>query len=199
MTLNTRKLIALFACVILAATAVILLPTVYTSMDSIAEYTAPERYMIDSDTRIDYQNNDQCAAYAAAYVLRCFGEDISGGELSADVGRVFGFVPPYSVAKLFKDRGYIAKAYHGDIDMLKQRLSEGDPVIVFIRVPHDTHYAVVTGYDEEYLYLADPMAENTNADGKGYNRRIGIEEFTDLWKTHTLLDNNVYITVNEKR
>ena len=195
MTLSIRKMIALFACVILAVTAVILLPEVYASKDTVTEISAPERYMIDSDNHIDYQSTDQCAAYAAAYVLRHFGESADGNELSADIGRVFGFVSPNSVAKLFKEKGYDAKACHGDIDTLKQRVSQGNPVIVFIRVPHDTHYAAVTGYDAENIYLADPMEENANADGTSYNRKVGITDFEALWKTRTLIPDNTYIII----
>ena len=80
---------------------------------------------------------------------------------------------------------------------MKKRLSEGTPVIVYLRIPNDTHYAVVTGYDEEHLYLADPMTENANADHPSYNRIVDNEEFQSIWKSGFLVSDHVYITVKK--
>lgn len=99
--------------------------------------------------------------------------------------------------KLFESRGYSAKACCGDTDTLKQRISEGVPVIVFISIPQDTHYAAVTGYDSQYLYLADSLIKNANTDGKGYNRKLTYEEFEKVWKTDTVLSDNIYIVVKQ--
>ena len=77
---------------------------------------------------------------------------------------------------------------------MKQRLSEGTPIIVFIRIPGDTHYAVIVGYDEQYMYLADSLAENANASDARYNRVLKTEDFEAVWKTGTLLPDNIYIT-----
>lgn len=50
------------------------------------------------------------------------------------------------------------------------------------------------GYDADYLYLADSLA----AEGAPYNRKLSIEEFERVWKTKTLLPDNIYIVINEK-
>ena len=96
---------------------------------------------------------------------------------------------------VFERHGYQSKAYHGSVDTLKQRLAEGNPVIVFIRIPGDTHYAVVVGYDEQYIYMADSLAENANASDSQYNRVLTTEEFEYVWGTVTLLPDNIYIVV----
>ena len=195
-----KKIIPLAViALILTLTALILLPSVYTSAEAVDNCAYPPSYFVaDTGDPIEYQEDSQCSAYAAAYVLRYLGKDANGTELYPQIKRVFGFVPPASVAKLLKDHGCDAKAYHGDIDALKQRVAEGTPVIVFINIPHDTHYAVVTGYDENNVYLADSLPENANADEKTYNRKVGISEFEQLWKTSTLIPNNTYIAVNTK-
>ena len=87
-----------------------------------------------------------------------------------------------------------AKACHGSVDTLKQRLTEENPIIVFIRMPGDTHYAVVVGYDEQHIYLVDSLAENANASDARYNRVLTTENFEAVWKTGTLLPDNIYIT-----
>ncbi|MBQ1475506.1 MAG: C39 family peptidase [Ruminococcus sp.] len=198
--MKKRTLVGLICVAVLTVTAVVLLPTVYTS-PAVADGNDPPAvcFINEDDNEIAAQEDQQCAAYAAAYVMRHFGEEVSGSDLAPQIERVFGFVSPSCTVKLFKDHGYEAKAYHGDILTLKQAVAEGTPVVVFIRIPHDTHYAAVTGYDEEFIYLADSMTENTNADELSYNRKVRIEEFEKLWKTGTLTANNVYITVKERR
>ena len=197
--MNTRKYIAAVSFIFLISTAVLLLPTIYTSRDLIKSAPPPSYHIADTHNRIEDQNGGFCGAYAAAYVMRYFGEEVSGDALADDLNQTFGFTSPHAVAGLLKDHGYDAKAYHGDLDTMKTRLSQGTPVIVYLRIPHDTHYAVVTGYDENTVYLADSLPENANAQEATYNRTVGIEEFEALWKAGVLLDNNIYIAVNQKR
>lgn len=147
------------------------------------------------ENRIESQTDGNCSAYAAAYLLRHMGEETDGEMLAAGMRRIFGFVPASSVVRALNAYGYTAAAYHGSLTTLKQRLAQGIPVIVFIQIPGDTHYAVVTGYDEQYLYLADSLPENANAVGEGYNRRLSAREFLSLWETDSLLPDNIYIAI----
>ena len=155
----------------------------------------PEFFCAGAENRIDYQTDGKCAAYAVAYLLRHFGENADGEELFPELKRPFGFVSANSVVDVFERYGYQAKACYGSVDTLKQRLTEGNPIIVFIRIPGDTHYAVVVGYDEQYIYLADSLAKNANASGAQYNRVLTTEDFEAVWKTGTLLPDNIYIIV----
>lgn len=153
----------------------------------------PEFFCTGAGARIDCQRDGKCAAYAAAYLLRCFGEDADGGSLFPELKRSLGFVSANSIADVLAQHGYPAKACRGSIDALKQRLAEGAPIIVFIRIPGDTHYAVAVGYDERHLYLADSLAENANASDARYNRVLTTEAFEALWNTGALLPANIYI------
>ena len=153
----------------------------------------PEFFCADAGNRIDYQTDGKCAAYAAAYLLRHWGEAADGEALFPELKRPFGFVPAGSIADVLERHGHPAKACRGSIDTLKQRLTEGHPIIVFIRIPGDTHYAVVVGYDEQYIYLADSLAENANASDARYDRVLTTEAFEAVWKTGTLLPDNIYI------
>ena len=155
----------------------------------------PEFFCAGAENRIDYQTDGKCAAYAAAYLLRHFGENADGEELFPELKRQFGFVSANSIVNVFEQHGCQAKAYHGSVDALKQRLTEGNPIIVFIRIQKDTHYAVVVGYDEQHIYLADSLAENANASDAQYNRVLTTEDFEAVWKTGTLLPDNIYIVV----
>ena len=197
--MKTRNIIGAVSFIFLISMAVLFLPALYTTKD-ISDVKAPPSFQIsDDDNRIEYQGEGFCGAYAAAYVMRHFGYETTGDKLADDLRQSFGFTSPNSVEKLLKDHGFDAKAYHGDLESLKAKVAEGVPVIVFIRIPHDTHYAVVTGYDENHLYLADSLRENANANEKYYNRQLTNDEFKSLWKTKTILDNNIYITVTKKR
>ena len=158
----------------------------------------PEFFCKTEENRIDYQTDGNCAAYASVYLLRNFGENSRGEELTSEIGRVFGFVPAREIADLFKRRGYQVKTCHGNVETLKQQLTNGNPIIVFIRIPNDTHYAVVVGYDEQNIYLADSIAENANASDTRYNRILTTEQFKDVWKTGTILPDNVYVVVKKQ-
>ncbi len=154
-----------------------------------------EYYIASGHNYIDYQTGNECAAYAAAYVMRHLGAQITGPELYPELHRVFGFVSVRQVAGLLERHGYHAAAYYGTLDTLKGRLAEGVPVIAFIRIPGDTHYTVVTGYDGQFLYLADSIAALANAEGGWYNRRLRAEEFEDLWSTDRYPMEFVYLAV----
>lgn len=169
--------------------------------DEIGLFDYPSEFFCESEgNRIDYQTSGKCAAYATAYLLRYFGEETNGEELYPELKRTLGFVSANSIMNVLEKHGYQAKTCHGSIDTLKQQLTNGNPIIVFIRIQGDTHYAVVVGYDERLIYLVDSLAENvnvqTNALDARYNRVLTMEAFEDVWKTRTLLPKNIYIVVD---
>lgn len=155
----------------------------------------PEFFCVSAGNRIDYQTAGKCAAYAAAYLLRHFGEETDGEVLFPELKRPLGFVSANSIADVLARHGGQAEAFHGNVGTLKQRLAAGNPIIVFLRIPADTHYAVVVGYDEQHIYLADSLAANANASDTRYNRVLTTEKFEAVWKTGALLPDNIYIVV----
>lgn len=190
-------LIAVFALLAVIIGIVLCLVLANTPKDRIANLNYPSEFFCDSgENHIDYQSDGNCAAYATAYVLRALDEQTDGEKIAPEIKRVFGFVPAKSVVRVFEKHGFSAKVYRGDVDTLKQRLLDGVPIIVFVSVPNDTHYAVVVGYDTQYFYLVDSLPENKNAEGNQYNRRLTTEEFEKIWRTDTMLPNNIYIVAD---
>ena len=187
---------AMVAIVVSIAAAISFLVRISPPRDEVESFDYPPEFFCTSEeNRIDHQTDGKCAAYATAYILRHFGEEADGEELFPKWKRPFGFTPANSIADIFEQYGYQAKSCHGSVDTLKQRLTNGNPIIVFIRIPGDTHYTVVVGYDEQYIYLADSLAENANASDARYNRVLTTEDFEAVWKTGTLLPDNIYIVV----
>ena len=190
------RIVAMLAVILCIAAAISFLVYISPPKDEAESYNYPPEFFCESaGNRIDYQTDGKCAAYAAAYLLRHFGEAADGEELFPELKRPLGFVSANSITDVFEQHGYQAKACHGNIDILKQRLTEGYPIIVFIRIPGDTHYAVVVGYDEQCIYLVDSLAENANASDTRYNRVLTTGDFEDVWETGTLLPDNIYIIV----
>lgn len=186
---------AMVTVVVSIAAAISFLTYISPPRDEVESFDyPPEFFCASEENRIDYQTDGKCAAYAAAYLLRHFGDDTDGEALVPELKRTLGFVSANSIVDVFERHGYPAKACHGSVDTLKHRLTEGNPIIVFIRIPGDTHYAVVVGYDEQRIYLADSLAENANASDARYNRVLTTEDFEAVWKTGTLLPDNIYIT-----
>ena len=195
MQIRKTCLIAINIAIILSiAAAISFLASASPPRDEVESFDyPPEFFCASSENRIAYQTDGKCAAYAAAYLLRHFGDNADGEALFPELKRTLGFVSANSIADVFEKHGYQAKACHGSVDTLKQRLTEGNPIIVFIRIPRDTHYAVVVGYDEQHIYLVNSLAENANASDARYNRVLTTEGFEAAWKTGTLLPDNIYI------
>lgn len=189
--------IAVFALLSLTVGAVLCFAKIHPPKDRITDLNYPPEFFCDSgENRIDFQTERNCAAYATAFVLRSLGKQTDGERIAPEMGRIFGFVSADSIVRVFEKHGLSAKAYHGDVGTLKQRLAGGVPVIVFLSIPNDTHYAVVVGYDTQYFYLVDSLPENKNADGTQYNRKLTTEEFEKIWRTDTVFPDNVYIVVD---
>ena len=189
-------IVALIVIVLSCAAAVGCLSYISPPEDKVETFNyPPEFFCAGAGNHIDYQTDGKCAAYAAAYLLRNCGENADGETLFTELKRPFGFASANSITDVFKEYGYQAKAFRGNIDTLKQRLTEGQPIIVFIRIPGDTHYAVVVGYDERHVYMSDSLAENANTSDPQFNRVLTTEEFEDVWKNGTLLPDNIYIVV----
>ena len=109
------------------------------------------------------------------------------GKISGD-GGVF----PQGIVTFFTDQGYSAEFISdASIDDVKQEISKGAPVIVFIHGEypytsvHNTHYVPLVGYDETYFYFAesvDGLANSKSEDSLFYNRKTTIDDFKNLWK-----------------
>ncbi len=169
--------------------------------DRIKVAAIPSQFMIeDKDNYIQYQSGYDCAGYSAAYVLRHFGHDVEGVEIYNQMNKVSDGVNLPGMKGLFKKYGYRAKALYGDMDTMKTQLIKGTPVIVHTAFFGDsTHFAVVIGYDEEYVYLADSAREKANSFGDTvYNRRLTYHQFEKIWCTDSYPMNNVYIIVEKK-
>ena len=166
--------------------------------DKIRTDSVGDSYYIATSSYIDYQESNDCSAYATAYVLRCLGDSVDGKELYPKMTRSFGMMTAHSVVKVVEKQGYAAKAYHGNIDTLKQRLNSGVPIICLVNNGNDTHYIVVVGYDADYVYIVDSIRENVNvADCDLYNRKVDINTFMSLWKNNFYAVNNVYIVIEK--
>lgn len=193
----TKRSIALFVialiCITVSLAALLWCNT--PKKDTVPFNGSPREYLIAKANEIDHQTGNECAAYACAYVLRHMGVDIDGDTLYPEIKRVLGLVPVSSLVKVLEDNGLDAAAYHGTVDTLKERLCQGTPVIVFTKIPGDTHYMVAVGYDDINIYLVDSMEENSNVENEYYDRVLTIDEFERLWKTNMYFVNNIYIVV----
>lgn len=192
-----RAAAAAIAAVLLAVMAAAFFAEIAPPKDDGASGPLPAAYFCETGGNyIAPQTDGKCAAYAAAYVLRYFGEQADGETVYPEIRRTLGFVSPKSVAAFFEARGYTAQAYHGDVASLKRRLTAGAPVIAFVSIPGDTHYLVVVGYDARYLYLADSLAQSADGGDPTYNRRLPTAEFEAIWHTDTPLSDNIYVVVS---
>ena len=62
------------------------------------------------------------------------------------------------------------------------------------------HFVPVVGYDEEFIYVSESLKELVNCEETGYNRKIPIKEFKQLWdvkKIYMPFYSNTFITVKD--
>lgn len=196
--MSKRKILIIVSCIYLAIAAIGILPAIYTTRETVTDKDVPQEYFIDTaDDPIEEQISNRNAACAVAFVMRYCGDQVRGNVIYADIDSYMGTTLPSNLVRYFRDNGYRAKAYHGDLSTLKKRLNDGVPIIVCLRSGNDEHYAVLTGYDATHLYLADPTPENANADNKSYNRVMENEEFQAIWKSDFLISDHVYIVAKK--
>lgn len=188
---------------LLIAASVVVLRSYYIrppKRDLIDTSELPKSYFIEKANRMDSQQNNECAAFSSAFVLRHFGEDADGNELYQRFPRkrYNGTVDPNGIVVLFKRLGFQAAFCRGNVNTLKKRLTQGTPVIVFIRAypgKKYLHFATVIGYDEQYFYLVDSLPNTINCSETYYNRRVLIRDFEVVWKTWAPLCTNSYIFI----
>lgn len=150
--------------------------------------THPLEYTVSRENRIEIQDNLQCAAFSSAYLMRHFGIEADGNELYKSIPnkRKSGYVCPKGIVTLLKRYGFKATYCRGTISCLKRKISEGTPVIAFIKVRRDKnwlHYVPIIGYDETNFYLAESLSNLINIEKRPYNRIVPIKEFRKLWNT----------------
>lgn len=173
--------------------------------DKIRVKELPSSYFaLIEENYVPFQTGEDCAGYAAAYVLRHVGFEANGMELYQSMSYRFGDgIAVRGVCEKLREYGLTATAYTGTIHTLKMQLQKGIPVIAFVNIVYGNrvgkHYVAVVGYDENYFYLADSTGRATNVPGvRGYNRKLTYEEFEELWETNSYPVNNIYIVVEQE-
>lgn len=145
-------------------------------------------FVIKQPNKIDIQTGYQCAAYSVAYLLRHYGIPATGSDIYTRMPDKMknGCTYPKGIVNILQEYGFHAKYCSGNLKVLENEISKGNPVIVMIRVRKDKnwlHYVPVVGFDEKYIFIAESLSELVNYDGKLYNRRIEKGEFERLWNT----------------
>lgn len=150
-----------------------------------------KEFVIAKANRFEMQIGNQCAGFAAAYLLRHCNIEKEGNSLYEAMPNKMkdGCVRPKGIIKLLSQYGLKAKYCVGNLSALKKEVSKGRPVIVLIRTWKNQnwlHFVPVVGYDEHYIYIAESLKELVNCKEQYYNRKIAVGEFRKLWNTSML-------------
>lgn len=147
-----------------------------------------QEFVITKANRFEMQTGNQCAGFAAAYLLRHLDIEKDGDSLYEVMSNKMrdGCVRPKGIIRLLSQYGIKAKYCAGNITALKKEVSKGKPVIVMIRTWANLkwlHFVPVVGYDENHIYIAESLKELVNCNERYYNRKITVGEFRKLWNT----------------
>lgn len=147
-----------------------------------------KEFMIDADNRFEYQQGSECSGYSTAFVFRHLGIEMDGmtayRQIPIKLWR--GSVPGIGIILFCLKHKVRARLRIGNVEALKDSVSRGTPVVVLTRTVVGSkwlHYITVVGFDEDYIYVADSMKENTNTGNMSYNRKIPISDFKKIWLT----------------
>lgn len=162
-----------------------------------------QEFVITKANRFEMQTGNQCAGFAAAYLLRHLDREKDGDCLYEVMPNKMrdGCVRPKGIIRLLSQYGVKAKYCAGNITALKKEVSKGRPVIVMIRTWENQnwlHFVPVVGYDENHIYIAESLKELANCNERYYNRKITVGEFRKLWNTSMWkmpCYRNTYVTV----
>ncbi len=139
-------------------------------------------HSIENPVNIKKQSGPKCSAYASSCLLRYYGKETEPSELYDKFLKLpDGSAIPSSVSKVIGAKLHT----HGKISDIEKKIDQGKPVLALVYYDEEPgwdnlHYILVTGYDEEYIYIADSL----HASGKRYyNRKIKRKTFNKMWNT----------------
>lgn len=129
-----------------------------------------------------------CGAASLQSILYYYGDDRYESELAKELGSdPEGGTPYKNIAAYAKKHGYKVDVQKNmTFEMLTKRLDAGTPVLVLVQAWASTpgfdwanawdlgHYVVAVGYDEQNVYLMDPVMTANYA-------YVPIAEFMDRW------------------
>lgn len=142
----------------------------------------PPAHSIERPVNIKMQQGPKCSAYSSSCLLRYYGKDIDADKLYRSFMKLpDGSAVPSSVARKIKAKIHT----HGKISDIEKQIDDKKPVLVLIyydKTPgwDNLHYVLVTGYDDEYIYIADSLHGSGE---RYYNRAVKRDIFEVMWNT----------------
>ncbi|HAX73201.1 MAG TPA: hypothetical protein DCY20_06730 [Firmicutes bacterium] len=158
--------------------------------------------IIEEENSFETQVHNECSAFSSAYVLRHFGESITGMTLYESLNfklPLSGYVLPNGILSYFHELDYDITMFSGTLNQLKMRLGAGVPIIVLVGEGVNwQHYMTLIGYntDLKELYFFDSLRkEDENAELPG-NRTLTEDYFLSMWDNGLPIFNHLYFVIN---
>jgi hypothetical protein len=142
----------------------------------------PPTHSIECPVNIKMQQGPKCSAYSSSCLLRYYGKDIDTDKLYRSFMKLpDGSAVPSSVARKIKAKIHT----RGKVSDIEKQIDDKKPVLVLIyydKTPgwDNLHYVLVTGYDDEYIYIADSLHGSGE---RYYNRAVKRDVFEVMWNT----------------
>src|SRR5687767_4752067 len=137
------------------AAIVLVLGMVQTSR---AQQSAPEPAVRLLDVPYIQQSEALCGGAAAAMVMRYWGATGVYAETFAPlVDAAANGIRGEDLLRELGNRGWEARSFQGNADLVRARLRDGQPVVALIEDrPGAFHYVVVLAWDRDRVFLHDP-------------------------------------------
>lgn len=144
-------------------------------------YPHPASHEIGFQSYLSQPDGITCGPTSGAMVLRHYAinADIDQVKKLAKTewvqGREIGMTSPDCLQIALHQLGLGCELRRGSLSELKHYVAQEKPVIVLLRSGEETwHYVVVIGYDEDYIYTADPAS--------GRREKMRQADFMASWR-----------------
>jgi len=140
----------------------------------------PARAQFLSEVPFFPQKDHHCGPAALASILNFYGKKLSQEEIADSIylSQLKGTLN-LDLLLYAREQGFEAEILNCDLERLKQELSRGHPLIVFLnlgwRFYPIRHYAVMVGYDDIQRAIIVHS-------GKGENQLVSYKRFLKAWE-----------------
>lgn len=142
----------------------------------------PISHMLQFTELVQQPDDITCGPASISMLMSYYDKDLTVNEIKKITktvwynydGRDFGMTAPELVRLSLSHYGFRSHLKYGKIDNLKFTIALGKPCIVLIRSGEwNWHYVVVIGFDQEYIYYANPSS--------GEIEGLSTNEFDNSW------------------
>ncbi|MGD0037076.1 MAG: cysteine peptidase family C39 domain-containing protein [Bacteroidota bacterium] len=128
-----------------------------------------------------------CGAYCAYMILKYHGKARSLKNVQKEAGTTEDGTDEEMLIKLFRKRGLSVYEFEQrSLAKLERAIDRGSPILAHISTRIENHWVVVYGYDDDYIWIADPSLNVLKHPQRVWCRQTR-SSFRNRWKGYGIV------------